>query len=196
MHDGVIRMHALSNIFLSAAALVLASSAQAAGWHTYRDPQMGFAISYPDGWRVDTAHTYTALGPGKDIHGVAFKVSKRFTTGTNLSDDSYLAVEVLPGVKDCAAAPFLDDAIDQPRIKSNGHGIQWSVLDGADQGAGNIYEETVQAAIGTDPCIATRAFAHSTNIGNYDPGTVKAFNRAAFNRTIDKMRASFRLLPR
>ncbi|HSC60887.1 MAG TPA: hypothetical protein VLC29_06615, partial [Rhizomicrobium sp.] len=99
-------------------------------------------------------------------------------------------------VKDCAAAPFLDDAIDQPRIKSNGHGIQWSVLDGADQGAGNIYEETVQAAIGTDPCIATRAFAHSTNIGNYDPGTVKAFNRAAFNRTIDKMRASFRLLPR
>ena len=104
MHDGVIRMHALSNIFLSAAALVLASSAQAAGWHTYRDPQMGFAISYPDGWRVDTAHTYTALGPGKDIHGVAFKVSKRFTTGTNLSDDSYLAVEVLPGVKDCTAA--------------------------------------------------------------------------------------------
>ena len=28
---------------------------------------------------------------------------------------------------------------------------------------------------------------------NYDPGTVKEFNRAAFNRTIDAMRASIRI---
>ena len=105
------------------------------------------------------------------------------------------AVEVLPGVTPCTAEPFLDDAIDKPRIKSNNNGIQWSVLDGADQGAGNSYEETVQAAIGSQPCIATRAFVHSTNIGNYDPGTVKPFNRAKLNAIIDRMRHSFRFLP-
>jgi hypothetical protein len=190
-------MHALTKFCLAGAMFVLASSAaQASGWHVYRDKQTGFSISYPDGWRVDGDHVYSALGPGKEIHGVAFKVRKNFTTGTNLSDDSYLAVEILPGVKQCSAGLFLDDAIDKPRIKSGNNGLQWEVLDGADQGAGNIYEETVQAVAGSQPCIATRAFAHSSNIGNYDPGTVKAFNRAAFNRTIDRMRRSFRLLPR
>lgn len=187
-------MHALAKFFLAAAMLVPAA-ARASGWHIYRD-KMGFAMAYPDGWQVDTGHVYTAMGPGKDIHGVAFKVRKSFTTGTNLSDDSYFAVEILPGVKECHAALFLDDAIDAPRIKSGSNGLQWEVLDGADQGAGNSYEETVQAVIGSQPCIATRAFAHSTNIGNYDPGTVKEFNRASFNGTIDRMRRSFRLLPR
>jgi hypothetical protein len=195
--EAVIWMRLGELFFLSGAALVLASGAQASGgWHTYRDARMGFSISYPDGWQVDRRHIYSALGPGKEIHGVAFHINPGIAAGTNLSDDSYLAVEVLPNVQPCAAEPFLDDAIDKPRIKSNNNGIQWSVLDGADQGAGNIYEETVQAAIGSQPCIATRAFVHSTNIGNYDPGTVKAFSRGKLNATIDKMRHSFRLLPR
>lgn len=190
-------MHALRKFCLIGATLVLAApAAQASGWHVYRDRQMGFSISYPDGWRVDRQHVYSALGPGKEIRGVAFHIDPSIATGTNLSDESYLAVEVLPNVQPCAAEPFLDDAIDKPRIKSNNNGIQWSVLDGADQGAGNIYEETVQAAIGSQPCIATRAFVHSTNIGNYDPGSVKAFNRGKLNAVIDKMRHSFRLLPR
>lgn len=179
----------------SLAMLAASPGALADGWHTYRDTKLGFSISYPDGWRVDPGHAYGTLGPGKEIHGVAFIVSPKFTAGTNLSDDSYLAVEVLPDAKTCTAASFLDDAIDQPRIKKSANGMSWSVQDGADQGAGNIYEETVQAAIGTQPCLATRAFAHSTNIGNYDPGTVRAFNRAAFNRIIDRMRESFRISP-
>jgi hypothetical protein len=186
----------LSGFFFLSAAVVLTSGAQAGGWHTYRDAQAGYAISYPDGWRVDTRHVYTALGPGKEIHGTAFHIKPSIAAGTNLSDDSYLAVEVSPNARPCSAEPFLDDAIDKPRIKSNNNGIQWSVLDGADQGAGNVYEETVQAAIGSQPCIATRAFVHSTNIGNYDPGTVTAFNRAKLNAIIDKMRHSFRFLPR
>lgn len=181
--------------FLSAAALVLAPGAHAGSWHTYRDAQAGYSISYPDGWRVDRQHVYTALGPGKEIHGTAFHIKPSIAAGTNLSDDSYLAVEVLPNVRRCTAEPFLDDAIDKPRIKSNNNGIQWSVLDGADQGAGNVYEETVQAAIGTQPCLATRAFVHSTNIGNYDPGAVKSFDRAKLNAIIDRMRHSFRISP-
>src|SRR5512142_3272881 len=110
-NERLIRMRTLAKFFL-AVAMLAPAAAQASGWHSYRNPQMGFSISYPDGWRVDSNHVYTALGPGKDIHGVAFKVRKSFTTGTNLSDDSYFAVEILPDVKQCSAALFLDDAID------------------------------------------------------------------------------------
>jgi hypothetical protein len=197
MQQTSIRMRARSLFCLTGVIFLLAGSgAQAGGWHTFRDAQAGYAISYPDGWRIDRRHVYTALGPGKEIHGTAFRIKPSLATGTNLSGDSYFAVEILPGVATCTAKPFLDDAIDKPRIKSNGNRIQWSVLDGADQGAGNIYEETVQAAMGSRPCIATRAFVHSTNIGNYDPGTVKPFARAKLNAIVDKMRRSFRFLPR
>jgi hypothetical protein len=191
-------MHGLRYFCLIGAMLAFASGpAHASGqWHRYRDPNGLFLLAYPPGWRVDTHRVYTARGPGKEIHGVAFKVNPAFTKGTNLSTDSYFAVEVLPGAASCTPDLFLDDAVGKVRTKRGHHGITWLVLDGADAGAGNVYEETVQAAAGSHPCIATRAFAHSTNIGNYDPGTVKAFDRAAFNRTIDRMRASVRLLRR
>src|SRR5437773_9712794 len=38
-------------IFLSVLLLALPGTAQAtAGWQTYTHPQMGFSLSYPDGW--------------------------------------------------------------------------------------------------------------------------------------------------
>ncbi|HEY5338095.1 MAG TPA: hypothetical protein VIJ85_07835, partial [Rhizomicrobium sp.] len=82
--------------------------ADASGWPVYRDAKAGYAISYPPGWLVDTTHDYQALGPGKDIRGTAFLVSPE--SGTNLSSDSYLAVEILPGATSCTADQFLDDA--------------------------------------------------------------------------------------
>ncbi|MGN6514762.1 MAG: hypothetical protein ACTHLR_02860 [Rhizomicrobium sp.] len=176
------------------ALAAVTTAADAKGWHTYRDPQGGWSISYPNGWRVDANHIYSALGPGKEIHGVAFVVPRSFVKGTNLGDDSYLAVETLPSAAACRASEFLDDTIDQPRLVAGSNGITWSVQDGADAGAGNVYEETVQAAIGSKPCIATRAWAHSANIANFDPGTVKAFDRRAFNSIMDRMRHSFRIL--
>lgn len=176
------------------AAMTGASAALASGWRTYTDPEGRWSIQYPAGWRVDTAHVYSALGPGKEIHGVAFVVPENFTRGTNLRDDSYLAIETLPAAQNCAPGEFLDNAIDRPRTKFGNNGIAWSIQDGADAGAGNFYEETVQAAVGSKPCIATRAFAHSTNVANYDPGTVKAFDRRAFNIIMDRMRSSFRFL--
>jgi len=173
--------------------LLLASAAQANGWQFYRDPAGLFSLAYPSGWILDTHHVYDALGPGKAIRGVAFKVDPAFAKGTNLSSDSYFALEVMPGPGPCRPDRFMDDAIDKIRSRQGHHGITWLVLDGADAGAGNVYEQTVQTAEGARPCIATRAFAHSTNIGNYDPGTVKPFDRAQFNRTIDRMRNSIRI---
>ncbi len=90
----------------------------AAGWNVYRNAHDGYAISYPPGWRIDTGHVYSALGPGKEIRGVAFMVPKNFTAGTNLSDSSwYLAVEILRSATARSAQPrSLDDAIDKPRM--------------------------------------------------------------------------------
>ena len=168
-------------------------SATANGWPRYRDPHGNFSISYPPGWKIDAKHDHQALGPDKDIYGVAFTVAPERAAGTNLSDDSYLAIETLPNAPRCVASLFLDNAAG-PEMPENGKtGIAWSVARGADAGAGNFYDETVYAALGSKPCIAIRYFVHSTNIGNYDPGTVKAFDEKALTATFDEMRNSFRL---
>jgi len=40
-----------------------------------------------------------------------------------------------------------------------------------------------------------RYFIHSTNIGNYDPGTIKAFDQAALVARFDAIRKTLRLTP-
>ena len=183
---------------LSIAAFLMCCSAAttASAWPLYRNAKLGYAISYPPSWRVDTAHDYQALGPGKDIYGTAFIVSPSTAFGTNLSNDSYLAVETLPGTAGCTADKFLDDA-DQEGVRTETDGgITWSVELGSDAGAGNLYDETVYAVQGSQPCLAIRYFIHSTNIANYPPGSVTQFDKTKLLATFDRIRASFHLTRR
>jgi hypothetical protein len=189
----------LSRLAVSFAAAFLAccgAATQASAWPIYRNAKLGYAIAYPPSWRVDTTHDYQALGPGKDIYGTAFVISASTAFGTNLSDESYLAVETLPRTAACTAGKFLDDADEAGVHTEKARGITYSVEHGTDAGAGNFYEETVYAVQGSQPCLAVRYFIHSTNIGNYPPGAVKEFDKAKLLATFDKMRASFRLTHR
>jgi hypothetical protein len=153
----------------------------------------GFSIDTPLAYAVDTGYDYEAFGPGKDIHGVSFTIPAALATGTNLSPDSYLAVETLPGLSACTAAPFVSDGDVLAPVTENG--VAFSVAHATQGAAGNFYEETVYAATGTRPCIAVRYFIHSTNIANYDPGTIKAFDKAALLAQFDVIRKSLRLAP-
>lgn len=179
---------------LLAVAVLASTATQAADWPTYRNAKVGYHISYPPSWKVDTAHDYQALGPGKDLYGTAFVVSPSTASGTNLSDESYLSVETLPGTGTCTADKFLDDADEAGVHTEKDNGITYSVEHGNDAGAGNFYEETVYAVQGSYPCLAIRYFIHSTNIENYPPGTVKEFDKTKLLATFDKMRASFGIL--
>jgi hypothetical protein len=64
----------------------------------------------------------------------------------------------------------------------------------AGAGAGNFYEETVYAAEGANYCYGLRLFIHSTNIGNYEPGTVEEFDRGALEDVFALMRESFTMV--
>jgi hypothetical protein len=182
-------------LLVAAAMFTLAACESADAWPRYRNAKGGYSISYPPSWRVDTSHDYQALGPGKDIRGTAFVVSPSTASGTNLSPDSYLAVEELPDTQPCSADKFLDDAQGAPVRQTGKNGIVWSVAHGSDAGAGNFYEEMVYAVLGTQPCLAIRTFIHSTNIGNYDPGTVRAFDKKTLVAIFGKMRDSFQISP-
>jgi hypothetical protein len=157
-----------------------------AGWTRYS--QAGFSIAAPSTFTPDPTHDYQALGPGKDIKGFALTIPASLAKGTNLGSDSYIAVETLPGTAPCTAAAFLDSPTAAPTVTTNG--ITYSVATGNDAGAGNFYDETVYAVQGSSPCIGVRYFIHSLNIGNFDPGTVKAFDRGALIAQFDAIRAT------
>jgi len=157
-----------------------------AGWVRYS--QTGFSIAAPPGFTPDPAHDYTALGPGKDIKGFALTIPASLAKGTNLGANSYIAVETLPGTSPCTAAPFLDSPTAAPDVTTNG--MTYSVATGSDASAGNFYDETVYAVQGSSPCLAVRYDIHSLNIGNFTPGTVKAFDRAALVAQFDAIRAT------
>jgi hypothetical protein len=151
---------------------------------TYRDPSLGFSIAYPAGWTVD-AHYARDLSP--PIHGVAFTVPASFTAGTNLGSDTRLSVEHVAGP--CSASRFLDAAVDEHSVTEDGR--TWSVATASDAGAGNRYEETVHAVARGETCFGIHTFIHYAAIENFDPGTVRAFDRAALGNIFDRMRRSF-----
>jgi hypothetical protein len=62
-----------------------------------------------------------------------------------------------------------------------------------DAGAGNLYDVAIFALPGSNPCLAVRYTIHSTNIGNYDPGTVKPFDRTGLIKTFATIRRTLRL---
>ncbi len=81
----------------------------------------------------------------------------------------------------------------QNALAENDGGHTWSVATSGDAGAGNFYDETVYALAGSRPCLAIRYFIHSTNIANYDPGTIKEFDRSALVTMFDRIRSTLAL---
>lgn len=166
--------------------VAIGCSAAPSGWKTYQSQSFPFSISYPADYVLNDHFTYDALGPGKDIHGVSVTIPERLAQGTNLSSDTRLSVEVLPNARVCTPNLFLDN-VTETRVEREGD-LSFNVAESGDAGAGNFYEETVFAVSNSATCVAVRYFIHSHNIGNYDPGSVKAFDRAALVRAFDDIR--------
>src|SRR5438132_1395933 len=81
-------------IFLSVLLLALPGTAQAtAGWQTYTHPQLGFSLSYPDGWAETNGPSgvaFMALGPAA-AGGQSFRLnvnvtSEELPSGMNVED--------------------------------------------------------------------------------------------------------------
>lgn len=179
---------------LCAAMLILACSVSASprlplppGWRVFEDTALGYAIAYPRGWTVEKNYVYSGFGPGHEIHGVAFHIPPSMARGTNLSANlTAVSLESVNGSGRCDANSFLPDQQNAHSIAENG--AIYSTAQSEDAGAGNFYSETVFALTGSSPCVAIRYFIHSTNIANYDPGTVREFDHAKLMEEFDRIR--------
>lgn len=156
-------------------------------WKTYANHVLGYSIMYPWDWRLDAAYVYPGFGPDHPIHGVAFEIPEYMAKGTNLSHHlTNVSVESREGRGACDARRFIPDPTDMHDVTEFGR--TWSVATQQDAGAGNFYDIKVFVVKDSSPCVAVRYFIHSMNIGNYEPATVKEFDRAALMRMFDEVR--------
>lgn len=171
------------------------SAAQGAAADTNTYATSTFSVVYPSDFTADASYIYDQVNPKKPISGVKFTIPGAMATGTNLSNDSYVAVEWLPRAKNCTGDIYLAANV-RPQEVAEG-GIMYSVASSTGAAAGNIYDETVYALSTSSPCTAVRYFIHSGNIGNYpapgEPGSVREFDRAALMSAFDSIRHA--LLP-
>lgn len=146
-----------------------------------------FSIKYPSDFLVDEAYAYDQF-EGKPIAGVSFTIPTSRVEGTNLSADTYLSVESLPRAKRCTGDIYIPANVKATSLLVGS--TTYSVATSTGAAAGNIYEEHVYAVEGSKPCTAVRYLVHSTNIANYDPGTVSEFDRPALLNAFDAIRDS------
>jgi membrane-bound inhibitor of C-type lysozyme len=158
----------------------------------YASGKAGFSIRYPAGFTADAGYAYQGLGPGKDIGGVKLTIPGALAQGTNLAADSYLAVEQMPRGDACSAGRFLGEGA--AATAATDAGTTYSVATSTGAAAGNRYEETVYALLGSDPCTAVRYFVHFGVIENYPPGSVRAFDRQALISQFDAIRRTLTVL--
>jgi len=170
----------------------VANNAESAAWQDYASPTFGFSIKVPPEYMSDESYQYLELGPGHEITGVSFTVPKTLTVGTNLSNDSRISVERLRDVS-CVPSDFLDGVMAGDRVSLGDASYTFATSSGV--GAGNLYEEGVYMRPVGAYCYGVRLFMHSTNIYNYDPGTIREFDREALIRTFQLMASTVVMRP-
>lgn len=158
----------------------------------YADKEGTFSLRLPGifssttlGYAINDSFT-RVVTPKKSIDGVQFTIPVTMATGTNLSKDSYFSIEQKTDVTACDATLFLTDISGTSTVTEGG--VLYSVATSSGAGAGNRYEETVYALVGTNPCIAIHYFIHYTALENYPKGTVTEFNKKAILASFDQIR--------
>lgn len=183
---GGINVKNAENVSTSTPQEAPASSAQ----NTYTNTQNGFSIEYPKDMKVDEGYKYENTPDGKSIPGVAFEFPAKYHEGTNLSNDSRIAVEWKKDLTSCTPQEFTGEPANGTFDKTI-NGAVWHGEKTNGAGAGNFYQEVLYTKQFGQTCFNLRLFLHSTNIGNYEPGTKKEFDQLALESLFEQMSKTF-----
>jgi hypothetical protein len=177
-------------VLVGLAAIAGGAAAVPAGWHTYSDPKLGYAVSYPPDWKFEKDGAYSFSNP--TLKGIAIHVPVRMTDGTNLSENSRFSVETLPG-SNCTPAQFASKSADPIEgvhsLKADGRSYTAALSD--DPYPGHDDKSYLFVIKGT--CIAVRYLVVASDLGAYDPGTVRAFDNKKLMALFDSIRATLTL---
>lgn len=156
---------------------------------SYRDADLGFRLSYSADFSR-TAGNFEGYLPVTGDAAFAVAVNEAVFAGTNLSE-----ALVLVGVSaDKQALEFCDASaagLGNPDGSVVFGGGVWNEFAGSEAAAGSIYDYHYYRTAARGRCYELAEVIHSTNIANYDPGTVREFDRAAVAARLEGITRSF-----
>ena len=157
---------------------------QASQEFEYSDPQGRYTLSYSD--EFGPMH-YNGVQASKFVPEFALQyiVTKQYVQ-TNLSEAYFLvgsstdpqAVSTCTEPASLAAPETVVGTVDV-------NGVVFTKTEAVGAAAGNMYEQIFYRTVHENTCYEITYFIHSTNIGNYTPGTVNEFDHALLLQTFD-----------
>jgi len=182
---------------------------------TYTSEHYGFSIDLPSApvnttalpktkettFTVNDQHRYV-LGRNLEIPGVRFTIPTSIATGTNLSSDTYISIELLSNnvtSKSCIAEAYLF-GFDEKKPgglyenETPPSDRVYSIATSSGAGAGNRYEESLFAFTSGNACYGIRYMVHYTVLENYPAGTRVEFDKPALYNLFDRLRKTVRVL--
>ncbi len=158
-------------------------------FQTYKNSQYGFEFNYPNDFSF-TDPTYANL---KDKI-VQVQIGKEGYPKTNFGDAAFsVSAEYAKDLTSCLKieAPENGDGFKSTKIIN---GKTFYVTSSTGAGAGNLYESKVYRTYnGTNLCIELNETVHTSNIGNYDPGTVTEIDKGPIWQRLEGISDSFKL---
>jgi hypothetical protein len=160
------------------------------GWKTLDVGGTSYRLSYPRDFDLAfNASEGSYLGGGTKI---AFP-QDAFSDGPRSNySEGWITISSSRAPKDVAGCL---SKVSSPREKMTEAqqlgGTTFMVDRLGDAAAGNFYESTVRRAIVSGECLEVTTTLHTTNVGNYDPGTVVEFDKtkaeALFDAALDTL---------
>ncbi len=159
----------------------------------YNDSVTGLALTYSD-----------QFAPARPSATANFKTDPEFALqfidtnsylNTNLGEAYFLLSSTFDPQKVATCTdPNPNGAgpeVSEGNVVINGYHFVRSSDSGV--GAGNIYEQNIYRTVNQNVCYEVIFFIHSSNIGNYTPGTVKEFDMNGLLRKFNGILSTFRV---
>lgn len=127
---------------------------------------------------------------GLDEKIVELMISGSAYPATNFGDAAFTVSANYPKKPEDCFNPIIQRVSDEGEEVINGINFtKWTEIGAA---AGNHYEERVYRTMHESLCLELRETMHTTNIGNYDPGTVTEIDEKPIWDILEAVASSFR----
>lgn len=156
-------------------------------WQTFHYVPYNFEFKYSPTWSFTKPQEHFMEEPI-----VSVITPDKLYPGTNFSEATFT---VSAGVAVPASKCFSSTQGDQPLTESveiNGHTFYTENI--SDAGAGNFYESQIYRTMSGQVCLEIIQRIHTTNVGNYEPGTIEEVDKTGIKAILKDILNSFKII--
>jgi hypothetical protein len=161
-----------------------------AQYFQYHNPATGLSLTYPDTFAPATSvYANYKIAPELSLQLIDSKTYEKTNLGeayfflSSSSDPQVVATCTQPNQN----AGGAEEVVGNEAI----NGFTFVHSTSADAGAGNIYQQEIYRMVNQNICYEVIFFMHSSNVGNYTPGTVNEFDHDGLVQKMSSVLATF-----